>query len=99
MNWDNYDKFIIANRWWIIFFTLLIVFVSFLGTNNLKFDPNYRTFFGEDNPQLNAFKLLGNTYTKDDNVLFIIAPRDGNIYTNKTLSTYVDIQPFYVIHY
>jgi len=51
----------------------------------LKFDTDYRVFFSEDNPELLAFERLKNTYTKNDNVLFVLAPKDGQVFSHETL--------------
>jgi predicted RND superfamily exporter protein len=48
---------------------------------------DYRAFFSSDNPQLRAFEQLQNTYTKSDNVLFVLAPRDGTVFTPETLAS------------
>ena len=36
-------------------------------------------YFGDDNPELIAFEELETTYTKNDNVLFIVAPRSEQV--------------------
>jgi predicted RND superfamily exporter protein len=51
----------------------------------LRFDMDYRVFFSEKNPQLLAFDELQNTYTKDDNVILVLAPENGHVFTNETL--------------
>ena len=51
----------------------------------------YRMFFSEENPQLNAFEQLQNTYTKNDNVLFVIAPQNGKVFTRETLSAVAEL--------
>ncbi len=44
-------------------------------------------FFSDQNPQLQAFEKLQNTYTKNDNVLIALVPKDGKVFTRKTLAT------------
>ncbi|MCG7962830.1 MAG: MMPL family transporter [Candidatus Thiodiazotropha taylori] len=56
------------------------------GVQHLRFNNDYRMFFSEENPQLKAFEMLQNTYTKNDNVLFVIEPQDGTVFTRKTLT-------------
>ena len=46
----------------------------------------YRVFFGPDNPQLKAFDAVQNIYTKNDNILFVVAPEDEEVFTSRTLS-------------
>lgn len=77
---------VIHHRWWIIAVTLLLVVMTAGGMGTLYFTTNYRIFFSKDNPQLLAFDALENTYAKNDNVLFVLVPDDGNVFTNRTLS-------------
>ena len=73
-------------RWLLAVAALLLAVVSASGARFLGFSNDYRIFFGEENPQLLAFENLQNTYTKSDNVLFVLAPADGKIFTPETLS-------------
>ncbi len=74
-------------RWRWLFVVLIFAFVGFAasGVRFLGFSNDYRVFFSEENPQLIAFENLQNTYTKSDNVLFVIAPADGDVFTPHTL--------------
>jgi predicted RND superfamily exporter protein len=54
--------------------------MRFLTTNN-----DTRVFFSEDNPQLQALEALENTFSRDSSVLFAVAPKDGDVFTRKTL--------------
>ncbi|MGI9332536.1 MAG: efflux RND transporter permease subunit, partial [Gammaproteobacteria bacterium] len=49
------------------------------GARHLVFTTNYRVFFSADNPQLIAFEALENTYQRNDNVLMVLAPKDGKV--------------------
>ena len=42
----------------------------------LNFSASYRVFFSPDDPQLLALESLENTYSKNDNVIFMIVPDD-----------------------
>ena len=79
-------QWVIKYRWWVIFTNLILVALCASGIRFLHFTNNYRIFFSSDNPQLLAFDSLENTYTKNDNVLFVLAPDDGNVFTRETLS-------------
>ena len=72
-------------RWLNTIFVLLLVGIAASGARFLGFSDDYRIFFSEDNPQLVAFERLQNTYTKSDNVLFVLAPADGKVFTRETL--------------
>ena len=67
-------------RWWVFLASLVAVVFLASGARFLYFDNNYRAFFGEDNPQLQAFDQLQNVYTKTDNVVFVIQPKSGDIF-------------------
>jgi predicted RND superfamily exporter protein len=81
----NFAEFIIRFKW----LTVLLSFVAILsmgfGGQYLTFTADYRVFFGDDNPQLVAFDNMQDTYSKDDNVMFLLVPEDGNVFTGKTL--------------
>ncbi|MCK5525024.1 MAG: MMPL family transporter [Thiomargarita sp.] len=81
----HYANWVIRWRYFIILATLVLVAVLGSGMRLLIFDTDYRVLFSEDNPQLAAFEELQNTYTKSDNVLFILAPKEGKIFTPQTL--------------
>ena len=55
----------------------------------LKFSTDYRIFFSEDNPELQALESLENTYGKSDNVLFMIVPDDGDATSEQALEAAV----------
>ncbi len=77
---------VIRFRWLIIAATLLVVGLAASGGRFLTFSTDYRVFFSKENPQLNAFEALQNTYTKNDNAMIVIAPKDGNIFTREALA-------------
>lgn len=79
-------KCIVRYRWWVIAVTLLVVVSAGSGARLLNFSNDLRVFFSEKNPQYAELKKLENTYSRIDNVLFAIAPKDGNIFTRKTLA-------------
>lgn len=55
------------------------------GAKLLSFSNDYRLFFSQENPQLKAFEDLQNTYTKSNNVVIVIAPKNKNVFTQETL--------------
>jgi predicted RND superfamily exporter protein len=80
-----FGSFVVKRRWWIIALTLMVAVAAASGVKFLTFNNDLRVFFSEKNPQLQALEALENTYNKIDNVLFIIAPKDGNVFTQDTL--------------
>ena len=83
---QTYAWGVIRWRWPILLLTVLLVAVAASGGRFLWFNTDYRVFFSEDNPQLNSFDELQNVYGKNDNVLFVLAPKDGEVFTAPTLA-------------
>ena len=81
----RYAKWVVNHPFIVIAVTLLLVAAGASGGRFLSFTTDYRVFFSKDNPELVAFESLEKMYTKNDNVMFIITPRDGNVFTPKTL--------------
>ena len=81
----SFGPWVIKYRWAIIIFSLLLVIAAASGGRFLVFKADYRVFFSGDNPQLQAFDKLEATYSKNDNVLFILTPKDGDVFTRETL--------------
>jgi hypothetical protein len=81
----RYANWIIRHPWLTILLSLAVVMVMASGAKHLAFKTDYRVFFSADNPQLLAFEALEAQYTKNDNVMFILAPRDGNAFSKQTL--------------
>ena len=83
---ENFSNTIFKYRWLVVIFTLALVAFAGSGAGKLTFKSDYKTFFQEDNQQLNDFLGLQKIYSKSDNVAFIVAPKDGQIFTKETLT-------------
>ena len=83
---ERYGWWVVRWRWLVIVSTLLILGLAGSGGRFLAFTTDYRAFFSEVNPQLLAFEQLQDTYTKNDNVFFVLAPVDGEVFTPDTLA-------------
>jgi len=55
------------------------------GGRYLNFSNDFRDYFSEENPQLFAFDGMEKSYSKADNLLFILEPEEGEIFTTSTL--------------
>ncbi len=82
---SNYVDWIIRNRWLVVIASFVVTFLIASGARYLRFDTDYRVFFSEENPQLQAFEEIQNVYTKNDNILFVIASKNGDVFSNETL--------------
>ena len=77
---------VLAARWIVIVASVLVVAVAAMGVTQLEFSANYRIFFDEDNPQLLGLEALENTYGKNENVVLLIVPDDGDATSEDALS-------------
>ena len=87
----SYAKGIIRWRWLVLLVTILATLGVASGGRFLSFTSDYRVFFGDDNPQLNAFEGLQDIYTKTDNILFVLKPNNGKIFTPQWLQVVQDV--------
>ena len=77
---------VIAHRWAVLAIALLLALGAGFGASKLEFSTNYRVFFSDANPELQAFETLQDTYTKNDNFLFVFEPEDGEAFSTDTLA-------------
>lgn len=82
---DRYGWFVLRWRWPIIVLTLLLVAVASLGIMRLTFNPDTRSFFGPENPERILLDRMQEKYAKLTNVIFVLAPRNGDVFTAANL--------------
>jgi len=90
---ESYSNTIIRLKWLALIVGLILTTIAFHGALDLRtgefklpFKSDYKTFFAEDNKELNDFLGLQDIYSKSDNVAVIVAPKDGNVFTKETLT-------------
>ena len=85
-------ELVIQNKWKTILLTLLFTLACGYGAKNLAFSTNYRVFFSQSNPELKAFESFQSTYTKNDNVLFVVKKnKPGNVFNDSDLAAIKEI--------
>lgn len=87
----SYAEWLVRWRYLVLIATVILVVAAAGGLRFITFKTDYRAFFSEDNPQLKAFEELQNTYTKTDNVMFVLAPKDGQVFNQETLATIAEL--------
>ena len=89
MNNENlllrFTQFVSTNPWKVVLCITLAVLIMGRGLLGLGFSNDYRVYFSKENPQLQAFNNIQDTYNKSDSVMFILQPSDGNVFSQKTL--------------
>lgn len=81
-----YARWVLRWRLLVIFGSLVLVGLAGSGITQLQFTTDFRMFFGNENPQLALFDTLEATYSKNDNLLFVLAPTDGQVFTPRGLA-------------
>jgi len=82
---DRFADFVVNNRIKMALATLLMAFVVFAGIPNLKLDTDGRVFMASDNPDKILLDNFEQEFAKDDNLAIIIVPKDGEVFTPRTL--------------
>ncbi|RMH20701.1 MAG: RND transporter [Acidobacteria bacterium] len=77
---------VIRRPGWVIAAALAAVLAAATGIPQLRFSNDYRIYFGPQNPELLAFEALQATYAKSDNVLFVVMPKEGEVFTPRVLA-------------
>ncbi|MAT64369.1 MAG: RND transporter [Gammaproteobacteria bacterium] len=73
-------------RWLLIPLLFVLALLAGAGAGKLHFTNDYQIFFSKENPQLLAFERLQDTYTQNDNILFVLAPDNGAVFSRDTLA-------------
>ena len=77
----RWADWVIANRWWVLVASVVLLLLTASGVQYLAFSNNYRAFFSPDNPDLLTFDNFQKTYTKNDNLMFVVQHEDKSIFT------------------
>ncbi len=87
----NYAEWILRWRWLVIVATVVSVVLLASGGRFLSLTNDYRVFFSKDNPQLTAFENLQDTYTKTDNVLIMLLPKQGGVISKPVVTAVAEL--------
>jgi predicted RND superfamily exporter protein len=82
---ERFFRSILGYRYFVLIACIALTAALGSGLSRLQFSNDYRVFFSEDNPQLQAFEQLQDTYTHNDNVLFVVSPKNGKVFSREAL--------------
>ena len=77
---------IVRLRWFWIVVSLALVAGFGSGMQYLTLDPDARIFFAEENPDRVALDAFEAEFAKDDNLILVVEPKDGKVFTPATLA-------------
>ncbi|MFD2786745.1 efflux RND transporter permease subunit [Hymenobacter rubripertinctus] len=82
---DAYFEFLRKWRHLIVWGMLLLVVALTSGVRLLRINGDLNVYFDKDNPQMQGLEHIHREYEKTDNLLVVVAPRNGNVFTRQTL--------------
>ena len=88
---ESYTRWVIRWKYLLVLVSIVLALAAASGGRFLGFSNDYRMFFGDDNPQLLAFEKMQKTFNKNDNILFVVTPKSGKVFTPETLTVIQDI--------
>ena len=81
---EKWGELVVKNKWFVLLLTLILAIVLGLQ-GKMEFDGDYHVFFSKSNPELEAFDALQEKYSKVDNIIMVLAPKDKNVFTRENL--------------
>lgn len=76
-----YVDWITKNPWPVLVVSVLIALGLAYGLSTLTFRSDNRVFFGEDNPELRELENFERTFGREDNVIFVVSAKAGDLFT------------------
>ena len=87
----RYGEWIVRFRWLVLLLSVASVLFLASGGRFLAFTNDYRVWFSEDNPELIRFENLQESYTRSDNILVMLEPKSGEVFSRETLTAVADL--------
>ena len=82
---DRYTEAILRRRWWVISLASLAMALVAAGGERVIVADDFRLLLGKENPELAALNSLEDTYAATNSVLVAVSPREGSVFTRRTL--------------
>ncbi|NQZ32201.1 MAG: MMPL family transporter [Oceanospirillaceae bacterium] len=79
-------NFALNRPWIVLLISIILVMGTAYGAKNLVFKGDYKVFFSDENPQLTDFEAMQEIYSKSDNAVFILEPKNGDVFTPENLT-------------
>ena len=81
---ERWGKFVVKHKWIVLLLTLVLA-MGLGSQGKMEFDGDYHVFFSKSNPELEAFDGLQEKYSKVDNIIMVLAPKNKNVFTKENL--------------
>ena len=77
---------LIQKRWGLAFISFVLLAFVAIGCKDLYLESSYRIFFDQSDPFLEAFDQIEDTYSREDNLIFVVAPDNQQVFSQQTLA-------------
>ncbi len=79
--------FIVRTRWlWVVIALVTVAASAARLENVVPIDPDARVFFAPENPDRQRLDEFEAMFSKDDNLVILVEPSDGEVFTPETLA-------------
>ncbi len=78
---DRIATWLVERRLLLSAISMVLIVALGAGLAQLKFNSSYKIFFKDDNVQLLAHEQIQDTYTKTDNLMFVVEPLDKEVFS------------------
>lgn len=82
---ERIAAFLVKYRLWLFLASLALIGVAGSGLSRIVYIADYKIFFAPDDPHLRAFEDLQDTFTRVDNVVFMLEPKNGQVLSKPAL--------------
>ncbi|MGR9044120.1 MAG: efflux RND transporter permease subunit [Gammaproteobacteria bacterium] len=87
----KWGRWVTRRPWTVLVLTALFLALIGPGLIKLDFKNDYRVYFGQENPELQAYDAIQSLYNKSDNILFVVEPGDASVFTVDTLKAVAEL--------
>jgi uncharacterized protein len=83
---QRWGEWVVRYRWPVLVLSILSSLAVGSGAGRLSFVTDYQVWFSKSNPELRTFEANQKIYTKNDNLMFVVVPRAGKVFTREALA-------------
>lgn len=71
---------VVKLRWWVLAVSLLFTALAASGLPSISLNHSYKAFLSPGSTQLDALESIEQNFVKEDNVFFVIKPKQGDVF-------------------
>ncbi len=83
---QRFSDAVFRRRYWVLIGCAFLTLLAGAGVLKLRLASNYEVYFDAENPRLRALNEFHQTFSRNDNILFVLAPDDNQVFTPATLA-------------